>query len=650
MTYSFKEYILYTTVSLTSKILILFPVRLVVFLGKVIGTFFFYLDSKHKSIAYGNLRIALGKEKTPLELRRILKKNFQNLGMNLAEALIIPKIDKCYVDKFMRIEGMEHLKNALEHKRGAIFLTIHMGSWEVHFAAAGIWGLPVYILVDEQQRNPLLDKFLNRLRQSKGIKILKIGSQVRRAIEVLKENKVIVLVADHGIKEGVAAEFFGRKTLTPTGAIRLALGLDTPILPVYIRRLNSVRHKVSILPALDLKKGQGSDKDLVDNLNLINRTFEACIKLYPEEYLWFYKRFKYNQDRKVLVLSDAKTGHLRQTEAVVSLLKETGKEKGLEVEVEQVTVQFKNKFSKVAQLAGLGLARKSFCQGCLWCLAHFLTPESFAKLRRGSWDIVVSSGSSLAGVNFVVSSENNAKSIVIMRPGVLSTKRFDLVIMPWHDKPLPRQNVLITQGALNPVSAVYLKEQSEKLKQSFGLQAGLSDFCIGFLIGGDTKRFSLDKEAVSGVIRQLKSQGKENNADILVTTSRRTSKETEELVKQEFSNYPNCKLLVIANEKNYPFIVGGIFGLSKIVVVSCESISMISEAASSGNYVIVFEQTQGLGKRHKRFLKNLSGNGYVYLSNPREIGNKIREIIRNRPPVRILNDSLKVKKALEKLV
>lgn len=644
---SIKDYFLYITVKILSKILIKLPVKFVIFQGKILGSVLYYLDKKHKNIAYKNLRMCLSNYKNPKELNKILKKNFQNFGMNLFETLIIPKFDKEYIQKNIEVQGIENLKEALHQNKGVILLGIHMGSWEVCFAVAGLLGFPFYILAEEQTRFPLLDKFLNQIRESKGIKVISVGrDNLRQAIEVLKENKILGLVADHGIKEGIPLEFFGHITLTPTLAIRLALHLDTVVIPGYIIRKGLLKHRIVLLAPLKIRKTSNLKEDILYNLREVNYIVENCIKKYPQDYLWFYKRFKYNRDRTILVLEDAKTGHQKQLEAFVKIVKEVAKEKALSIKVERIKVEFKDSFSKRLQVLGVGLAKKSQCQRCLWCLKKFLIKDTFLKLLSTYADMVVSCGASLAGVNFVVSSLNQAKSIVIMRPSILSTKRFDLVIAPYHDRLPPRKNTIFIEGALSFMEESFLEEASSKIKDLI-----IKDFpsYIGLLIGGDTKDFKLERKVIHEVLIQVKEFAKSNNIGILLTTSRRTSKEIEDLIKEKLKDFPYLALLIIANEKNYPFVVEGILGLSKWVVVSPESISMISEAVSSGKHILVFKEDIP-NKRHKAFLRRLLEKNYIYLTEPQDINHTLKELFLKEPPKSILDEKERIYKAIERLL
>ena len=107
--------------------------------------------------------------------------------------------------------------------------------------------------------------------------------------------------------------------------------------------------------------------------------------------------------------------------------------------------------------------------------------------------------------------------------------------------------------------------------------------------------------------------------------------------------------MVIANEKNIPSAVGGILGLSSVAVVSPESISMISEAANSGKYVVVFQQP-GLGRRHRLFLENLEAKKIIYLCAVDKLAGEITRLLREKPAVRKTEDNAAVRAAIGKLI
>ncbi|MBM3255709.1 MAG: hypothetical protein FJZ08_05350, partial [Candidatus Omnitrophica bacterium] len=156
----------------------------------------------------------------------------------------------------------------------------------------------------------------------------------------------------------------------------------------------------------------------------------------------------------------------------------------------------------------------------------------------------------------------------------------------------------------------------------------------------------LEAGMLKEVIRQLKLALYKLDGQILVSTSRRTPAAIESIVKDEFLGFAPCRFLVIANEKNHPDAVGGILALSKIVVISAESISMVSEAASSGRYVIVYNAGL-LNKRHRLFIEHLNKAGYIYTSDVDSLGKAIEDTWKNKPTVKTLQDNQRIREAIE---
>ncbi len=622
------------------------PLGFSLFLGRRLGDLFYYFDIRHKAIAYANIKTALGAKLSPLETSRLTRKSYRAFGQNLVEMLLIPKVNKEYINKYINIEGLDYVREGLKKGKGVILLAVHEGSWELSNIIAANLGLP-FILFVREQRYPRLDKLLNSYRSLKACKIIQRENGIRQLIEALESNQAIGMTLDQGGRSGTLVKFFAKDASMSTGAIKIALKYGATIIPVFYARLNGPYIKVIIEPPLEIKTTGDFKKDTLENLQRAVNIFEKYILKYPQEYLWTYKIWKYAREKNILILSDGKTGHLRQSQAVAKIITGYLGEKGINTQVNCIEIAFKSRPSGGALTLSSALAGKFYCQGCLFCLKTFLRKDVYLSLIGFVPDMVISCGSGVAPVNYILSRESASKSIVIMRPSILSTRRFDLVIMPKHDNPAKRKNVVVTEGALNLIDEEYLREQSLKLSQGSGLK--VQGFGIGLLIGGETKSFHLEKEAMLQVARQIKSASEKLNTDILVTTSRRTSKEIENLLKEEFKGYPRCKLLIIANEKNIPEAVGGILGLSQIIITSPESVSLISEAVSSKKYVLVFK-SRGVSKKHQRFLGHFAKNKYIYLTETQKLNKAIEDIWMNKPPIHSPRDNSLVGEAIERIL
>jgi len=619
------------------------PVSFCYFLGRSLGYFLYHFDRRHRVIAYSNIKEALGNKLTPREISGITKSFYQSFGQSIIEVFLIPRIDKNYLKKYVEVSGVENIRNAFKKGKGVILLVVHECGWELSNVVAASLGFSFNVIVRDQGL-PRLNGLLNKFRSEKGAKVIARGEELRQLIAVFKNNEAVAMTLDQGGASGELVNFFGRSASMSTGAIKLALKYDAQLLPVFFERVGGPYSKVIIKEPMEIIKGMDVKENLRSNLQRAIGIFENHIASYPKEYLWTYKVWKYSDLKRILLLSDGKTGHLRQVQAVKEIILKELEGRKVKAEVLSATVDFKNDSAKVAFILRSCFATKFNSQSYLRYLQECLKTDTYNKLIIYKPDIVVSCGSSAAGVNYIIAKSNLAKSIVIMRSRLFNANKFDLVIAPKHDNLRAERNILQINGALNLINDDYLKTQGELLKKNIpGYDPKF--IYIGLLMGGDSKKFILNESMVKELVTGFKKAAEELDAGILMTTSRRTPKRIELLLKNELKDYGRSKLQIIANENNIPQAVGGILSLSSLIITSPESISMISEAASSGKPVLVFD-IPGLSNKHKRFLKNLSQGGYIYLTKTNEVAENLKRLLSQSSKPNKLNDSLLVREAL----
>ncbi|MEW6101645.1 MAG: ELM1/GtrOC1 family putative glycosyltransferase [Candidatus Omnitrophota bacterium] len=626
------------------------------FCGRRLGDLLYLFDVRHKSIAYSNIKRALGASLNPSQILKTTREFYRAFGQNIMEIFFIPAVDKDYIEKYISIEGLDYIQEAFKNNKGVILLGVHEGSWELSNIICANLGFPFVLFVRERALLPFLDKFLNSYRSKKGCRVIQRKDGVRQLILALKRNEAVGMTLDQGGRNGVSVDFFGKDASFAQGAVKLALRHGAVILPAFYTRIRGPYIKVIVEPAFKMERTPDPKEDIESNLRRLALVFEKLIRKYPQEYLWTYKIWKYSKRKDILILDDAKAGHLRQSQAAAKIAFDYLKGRGINSAVHEVKIKFQNALARKIFMMASALSGKYNCQGCLQCLRVFLAADTYESLIRFRPDIIISGGAALAAVNYLISRQNLAKSIVIMKPSFLSIRRFDLVIMPLHDKPPRAGNVVVTTAALNLIDEAYLREQAEELTKPqshpaspAGGKVTKSQEYIGLLMGGNSKGFALEEKAVSMVLKNMKAASEKLDMGLLVTTSRRTPQNVEKMIKQELEGFMRCRLLVIANEKNIPQAVGGILGLSRIIIVSPESISMISEAVSSRKYVLVFK-SNGLSPKHRAFLGYLDKNKYIHLSDGALLAEKIEELCKSRPQVPILEDNLKVRQALERIL
>jgi KDO2-lipid IV(A) lauroyltransferase len=593
------------------------PISASLWLGRRLGGLVFFLNKRRRVIAYANLKAAFSKEKSPQELRKITKAVYVNMVQTFMEILSLTKVDRAYVDKYITIIDRQHMDNAVISGRGAILLTGHYGDWELSSMTSALHDYPIMVLVREQKMKHL-NELLNQLRESKGCKVIRKGIETKNILKGLKKGEVVGILSDQDAgRNGMFVNFFGRPTSTHTGAMVMAQRIGCDIIPNFIVRTRGPYHVLHLEKPFNISPDSG-EEGVRQGLQSYANVLEKYVRAHPEQWLWLHKRWKSTPVRTVLVLNDGKAGHLNQSLSVAREIQKARTTQGYALEDTRITVvdiKYKSRFRRIALSVAAALCSWR-CHGCMRCMKACLEKESYDVLMGTYSEFVVSCGSSTAPVNAFMAIENNAKNILIMRPSApLGYGKFKLAIVPRHDNPPKRKNVAITSMAPNLINREALKAQGERLKDISGVTGGKT---IGLLIGGDNPEFSLTGDLINKVIDSAVRFSRATGASILATTSRRTSKEVESILKEKLKGDAACKLLVIANENNIDEAVGGILALSDMIIVSAESVSMISEAIASGKKVIAFElekKVQGSTK-HERVLKSLEDSGYVAVAKP----------------------------------
>jgi Kdo2-lipid IVA lauroyltransferase/acyltransferase len=239
-----------------------------------------------------NLAIAFP-EKSADWLERTRVAAYAHLGREAAAMLRLSKLDAKAVIARTVTHGWEDLEDALSLGRGLILVTGHYGNWEMAAAAVAARGVSLGAIV-RRQGNRLVDERLQQLRRNLGVETIYQGQAPARVPRILRSSGVVGIVGDQDARRsGVFVPYFGRLASTHRGPALFALRLGAPVFSCIARRLpgSDVRYDV-IGRRVSFEPTGNVDEDVRALTTELSRRLEEEVRIAPEQYFWFHKRWK----------------------------------------------------------------------------------------------------------------------------------------------------------------------------------------------------------------------------------------------------------------------------------------------------------------------------------------------------------------------
>jgi Kdo2-lipid IVA lauroyltransferase/acyltransferase len=274
--------------------LILFIVRLVprrigISFFRTLGLILYYLMPERRRIALTNLDICLGNSTSENKRKLIAKESFKNSISIAFDFLKILQMPPDKQSKLVEISGEENITDALKVKKGVFAVSAHLGNFPLMLALMSSRGYRVNV-VTRQIKAKWADKLYTDMLNRFGTGTITKERVALGIMRALKNEEIVGYVLDQNMQRetGIFVDFFGRKASTIRGLATFSNRYGSPILPAYI--VSSPKgHKVFI------DKPYLYDSSQEDEMQLTQRftsMIEAWIRKYPEQWLWYHRRFK----------------------------------------------------------------------------------------------------------------------------------------------------------------------------------------------------------------------------------------------------------------------------------------------------------------------------------------------------------------------
>lgn len=226
-------------------------------------------------------------------VRRIARASYEHLGRSSIEAAILPSLGKdAVLDLFEGADHYDVVEAAMRRGRGLIFVTGHLGNWELAGAYVAARGVPLDAIA-RRMKNPLFDRYLTETRSRIGMHVVHDAEAVRRTPRALREGRAVAFLADQGVL-GLASTFvpfFGRPAKTPRGPAVFALRLDVPVVFGVAVRQPSGKYRLVFEPVAVEDTGD-RDRDVDATVARYTATLERWVRRYPDQYFWHHRRWR----------------------------------------------------------------------------------------------------------------------------------------------------------------------------------------------------------------------------------------------------------------------------------------------------------------------------------------------------------------------
>jgi KDO2-lipid IV(A) lauroyltransferase len=288
-----KEWLEYAAVWLTLKTLGTLPRRVARSAAASITSVLFSLQPKLKKTAEFNLRLAFP-DWTEAQRKDVTSRMTRHLGWMAAEFARLPRLAKENIEELVILEGHENFLEGQRRGKGVLYLTGHIGAWELSSFAHALYGYPLHYTARHID-NARLDALVNQYRCASGNRPIFKNESARLMLKILKDSGTIGILADQNTmpEEGVFVGFFGKPACTTTGIARVALHTGAAVVPGYAYWDETIqKYRLRFEPPVALIRTGDTERDVFENTQRFAKVIEEIIRKHPDQWVWVHARWK----------------------------------------------------------------------------------------------------------------------------------------------------------------------------------------------------------------------------------------------------------------------------------------------------------------------------------------------------------------------
>ncbi len=269
------------------------PLPVLYLLGDLLYLVVFHVARFERALAWSNLRRAFP-DMPEAELRAVMRRSYRNLISVLMEVIKAQRISPAAIRRRVTIVNPEFLDPYLADGGSLIALAAHQCNWEWLLLAAS-QAVPVQLdAVYKPIKKHLLDDLLHASRTRFGAHLIPARQAFIEIMQRRRLQRIIAMVADqgpHADEDKYWSRFLGQDTAFYPGAEKIAELARLPVIFIGMRRIRRGHYEIRFEPVAAPPYEKGRHEVMEGYIQRV----EEQIRQSPEDWLWIYKRWKYQK-------------------------------------------------------------------------------------------------------------------------------------------------------------------------------------------------------------------------------------------------------------------------------------------------------------------------------------------------------------------
>ncbi|HEY3131183.1 MAG TPA: lysophospholipid acyltransferase family protein [Acidobacteriota bacterium] len=270
------------------------PTAAAVFARNVAASLLRWSLIERRRLGRENLALALASSYTEQEREKILRGVFEHIALTATEFFLFPpRPDRRECPIAVSGESERNLAGLRKRGGGVIFVTGHLGNWEVLGATAGAsFGFPIQSIA-RRLDNRHLDRWVERRRKAFGQTVVTKEGSVGELIRTIRRGgNVAYLVDQDAHREGVFVDFFGIPASSTRAPALLSIRTGAPIVPVCAVRERPFCFTLHLSETIYPRTNTPISEEIPRITQQYTSALENWIRRYPDQWLWLHRRWK----------------------------------------------------------------------------------------------------------------------------------------------------------------------------------------------------------------------------------------------------------------------------------------------------------------------------------------------------------------------